>query len=183
MRFYLAVFIAVIFAIESHAATGEKSPPSGSRIDWRTVARRLVAGCGAAGAPPQPVAKPQATKEIEDSLKASTPLRGFGAGANPASQSLARVQSSMQQAQSLLTQPGADGKTGDGTTGESGAASDYLGPRQAHRRLVEAVPMLQRSVPRRSMRQAAEAGPKTRKTGCRRRSRSHGSTRLDRSTR
>ena len=29
MRFYLAVFIAVIFAIESHAATGDKSPPSG----------------------------------------------------------------------------------------------------------------------------------------------------------
>ena len=44
--------------------------------------------------------------------KASTPLHGFGAGANPASQSLARVQNSMQQAQSLLTQPGADAKPG-----------------------------------------------------------------------
>jgi hypothetical protein len=29
MRFYLAVFIAVMFSIETHAGTGDKSPPSG----------------------------------------------------------------------------------------------------------------------------------------------------------
>jgi hypothetical protein len=62
--------------------------------------------------PPRPSQNAPATKEIEDSLKASTPLHGFGAGANPALQSLARVKNSMQQAQSLLTQPDADGKPG-----------------------------------------------------------------------
>jgi hypothetical protein len=43
-------------------------------------------------------------KAIENSLKASTPLHGFGAGANPAAQSLARVQTNMQHVQSMLTQ-------------------------------------------------------------------------------
>jgi hypothetical protein len=53
-------------------------------------------------APAAPKQDPRTTRAIEDSLKASTPLHGFGAGTNPAAQSLARVRSSMQQAQSLL---------------------------------------------------------------------------------
>src|SRR5690349_10671060 len=113
MRFYLAIFIVVIFAIESHAATGEKSSPTGVE----SLGGRLLDDLSPDAAQPapaaQPAAKPQAMKEIEDSLKASTPLHGFGAGASPVSQSLARVQNSMRQAQSLLTQPGAGGKPGD----------------------------------------------------------------------
>lgn len=110
MHFYFAVFIAVIFAIQSLAATGEKSSPSGIE----SLGGRLLDDLSpdAAAAAPHPVQKTKATKEIEDSLKASTPLRGFGAGANPAAQSLARVQNSMQQAQSLLKQPGSGGSPG-----------------------------------------------------------------------
>jgi hypothetical protein len=105
MRVYLAIVVAVIFAIDAHAATGDKAPTSGVE----SIGGRLLDDLSPDAAPPQPVQKTQTTKEIEDSLKASTPLRGFGASANPASQSLAHVQSSMQQAQLLLTQPGADG--------------------------------------------------------------------------
>ena len=113
MRFYLAVFMAVAFAIESHAATGDKSPPAGVESLGGRLLDDLPLDSTQPAIPPQPAQKTQATKEIEDSLKASTPLRGFGAGASPASQSLARVQTSMQQAQTLLTQPVADGKPGD----------------------------------------------------------------------
>jgi hypothetical protein len=108
MRFNLAVFIAVIFAVDSPAATGDKSPPTGVE----SLGGQLLDDLPTDVAPPQPVPKPETIKEIEDSLKASTPLRGFDAGANPAAQSLARVQSSMQQAQSLLAQSGDVGKRG-----------------------------------------------------------------------
>src|SRR5882757_8916229 len=112
MRFYIAVFVAVMFAAESFAATGEKSPSSGVE----SLGGRLLDDLSPDAAPPNPPPRPPqnapATKEIEDSLKASTPLHGFGAGANPALQSLARVKNSMQQAQSLLTQSDADGKSG-----------------------------------------------------------------------
>ena len=112
MRFYLAVFIAVMFSIETHAGTGDKSPPSGIESLGGRLLDDLSPDAAQPAAPPQATQKTPATKEIEDSLKASTPLHGFGAGANPALQSLARVQNSMHQAQSLLTQPGADGKPG-----------------------------------------------------------------------
>jgi hypothetical protein len=112
MRVYLAVFISVIFAIQSHAATGEEAAPSGVE----SLGGRLLDDLSPEAA--QPVAPAQSApkktaKETEDSLKATTPLHGFGAEVSPASQSLARVQNSMKQAQSLLTQAGADGKSGD----------------------------------------------------------------------
>jgi hypothetical protein len=114
MRLYLAIFIAVMLAIEARAATSEKAPRSGVE----SLGERLLDDLSPDAAPPatlpQPAQKTETTKEIEDSLKASTPLRGFGAGANPAAQSLARVQSSMQQAQSLLAQPGDVGKQASG---------------------------------------------------------------------
>jgi hypothetical protein len=109
MRFYLAVIVAVMFAFDAYAATGEKAPPSGVE----SIGGRLLDDLSPNATPLRPVQKAQTTKEIEDSLKASTPLRGFGASANPASQSLAPVQSGMQQAQSLLTQPGTGGKPGE----------------------------------------------------------------------
>jgi hypothetical protein len=110
MRFYLAVFIAAIFAIESPAATGDKSPSSGVESLGGRLLDDLSPDAAQPAAPTQPATTSKVTKEIEDSLKVSTPLHGFGAAANPASQSLARVQNSMQQAQSLLTKTGADGK-------------------------------------------------------------------------
>jgi hypothetical protein len=112
MRFYLAAFISVIFAIESHAATGEKSPSSGVESLGGRLLDDLPPEAAQPVAPAQ-LAPKKTAKEIEDSLKATTPLHGFGAGASPASQSLARVQSSMKQAQSLLRQPGAGEKQGE----------------------------------------------------------------------
>ena len=112
MRFYTAVFIAVMFAAESLAVTGEKSPSSGVESLGGRLLDDLSPDAAQTKTPPRPSQNAPATKEIEDSLKASTPLHGFGAGANPASQSLARVKSSMRHAQSLLTQSDADGKSG-----------------------------------------------------------------------
>jgi hypothetical protein len=114
MRLYLAIFIAAMLIIEARAATGDKSPPSGVESLGGRLLDDLSPDAAQPATPPQPVQKTETTKEIEDSLKASTPLRGFGAGANPAAQSLARVQSSMQQAQSLLAQPGDVGKQASG---------------------------------------------------------------------
>jgi hypothetical protein len=113
MHFHLAVFVALILAIESQAATGEKSAPSGVESIGGRLLDDLSPDAGQPVAPAKTVPKPQAMKEIEDSLKASTPLHGFGAGASLTSQSLARVQSSMQQAQSRLTQPEAGGHPGE----------------------------------------------------------------------
>jgi hypothetical protein len=111
MRLYLAVFIAAILAIESRAATGDKSPTNGVESIGGRLLDDLSPDAAQPAAPAQPDRTSKITKEVEDSLKASAPLHGFGAGANPASQSLARVQNSMQQAQSLLTKTGADGKS------------------------------------------------------------------------
>jgi hypothetical protein len=79
---------------------------------------------------PQPVATPQdsatqkSKQEIEDSLKASTPLRGFGVRANPIAQPLARVQGNMKHAQGLLAKPVADAKMG--TTQFAGAVQQEI---------------------------------------------------------
>jgi len=111
MRFYLSVIVAVIFAVASYGATSDKSPARGVE----SIGGRLLDDLPTdAGSPPQttqPLQKTKTAKEIEDSLKASTPLHGFGAGTSPATQSLARVQSSMQQAQTMLTQTGASGQS------------------------------------------------------------------------
>jgi hypothetical protein len=112
MHFYLAVFITVIFAVASHAATGEKTPSSGVESLGGRLLDDLSPDAGQTKTPPRTSQHAPVTKEIEDSLKASTPLHGFGAGANPVSQSLARVQNSMHQAQTLLKQPVVVGKTG-----------------------------------------------------------------------
>jgi hypothetical protein len=109
MRFYLAIFIAAVFTITSQAATGEKSQPSGGESLGGRLLDDLSPDSGQPKAPPQPSQDGPAMKAIEDLLKASTPLHGFGAGANPAAQSLARVQTSMQRAQSMLTQTDAGG--------------------------------------------------------------------------
>lgn len=109
MRFYLAIFIAAIFSIASPAAVGEESPPSGVESLGGRLLDDLSPDTAQAKSLPQPAQDAPAMKAIEDSLKASTPLYGFGAGANPAAQSLARVQTSMLRAQSMLTQPDAAG--------------------------------------------------------------------------
>ena len=99
MRFYLAVFTVVILAIGSRAAASDKSPTNGVESLGGRLLDDLPSDAAQPTAPAQPAPTSKATKEIEDSLKASTPLHGFGAAASPAFQSLARVQSSMQQAQ------------------------------------------------------------------------------------
>jgi hypothetical protein len=109
MRFYVAGLVSLILAIESPAATGEKTSTSGSESLGGRLLEDLSPNAGSPAAMPQAVERPKDTKEIEDSLEASTPLRGFGAAASPTSQSLARVQIGMLQAQSLLTQPAGDG--------------------------------------------------------------------------
>jgi hypothetical protein len=110
MRFYLAILIAAIFVTASQAATGEKPSPSGVESLGGRLLDDLSPDAAQPSVPPKSPQKDGSTKEIEDSLKSSTPLHGFGAGANPAAQSLARVQRSMQRAQSMLTQPDADSK-------------------------------------------------------------------------
>jgi hypothetical protein len=112
MRFCFAVFLTVMFAIDTRAATGEKTPSSGVE----SLGGRLLDDLPSDAAPTQPALRTEATKEIEDSLKASTPLHGLGAGANPALQSLARVQNGMQQAQALLTHPAMGEHSGAGKT-------------------------------------------------------------------
>lgn len=112
MRFYLAVFVAIMLAIESQAATSDQSAPRGVESLGGRLLDDLSPDAGQPKFPPQPAEKTNATKEIEDSLKASTPLQAFGAGANPASQPLARVEHSMQHAQALLAHPAADSKAG-----------------------------------------------------------------------
>src|SRR5262245_203313 len=92
MRFYLAVLIAAIFAVASQAATGEKSPPSGVESLGGRLLDDLSPDVAQPPVPPRSPQNDKSTREIEDSLKASTPFHGFDAGANPAAQSLARVQ-------------------------------------------------------------------------------------------
>src|SRR3954465_483754 len=104
MRFDLAVIIAVICGIEAYAAAGDKMPAKAVESLGGRLLDDLSPDMAQPAAPGQPATpNASATKEIEDSLKASTPLRGFGAGASPASQSLTCVQNRMQQAQSILT--------------------------------------------------------------------------------
>ena len=113
MRFYLAVFVATMLAVESHAATsGQSTPPRGVESLGGRLLDDLSPDAGQPTAPPRPAEKSNATREIEDSLMASTPIHGFGAGANSASQPLARVEHSMQHAQTLLAQPAANRKAG-----------------------------------------------------------------------
>ena len=111
MRFSPAIFLAVmILAVALPLANADPTAPRGVESLGGRLLDDLSPDAGQPTTPQQPAQKPKTTKEIEDSLKASTPLRSFGAGANPAAQSLARVQQGMQQAQSLLSQPGADAK-------------------------------------------------------------------------
>jgi hypothetical protein len=110
MRFFLAAFFVVMLAIAAPAATGEKAPPSGVESIGGRLLDDLSPDAGQPVAPPKAARDARTTREIEDSLRASTPLHGLGAATSPAAQSLARVRNSMQQAQSLLSRPGADGK-------------------------------------------------------------------------
>ena len=110
MRFYLAIVIAAIFVTASQAATDGKPSPSGVESLGGRLLDDLSPDTTQPSVPPKSPQKEMGTKQIEDSLKASTPLHGFGAGANPAAQSLARVQNSMQRVQSMLAEPDADGK-------------------------------------------------------------------------
>jgi hypothetical protein len=110
MRFYLAVFIAVTLAIEAQVATGDQVTSSSVESLGEKLLDDLSPTTPQPVAPPSSSPKRKATKQIEDSLKASTPLHSFGAGASAASQSLARVGNSMEQAQSKLSQTAASGK-------------------------------------------------------------------------
>jgi len=112
MRSILSLLIVATLAVIAPAAPSEKSSSNGVE----SLGGRLLDDLSPETAQPK-VASPapqerQSVKEIEDSLKASTPMRGFGARANPAAQSLARVQSSMQRAQSMLAQADANLKGG-----------------------------------------------------------------------
>ncbi len=112
MRFYLTVLIALLFAIESQAATGDQSAPHGVESIGGRLLDDLSPDAGAPTAPPRTAKKKsRETIEIENSLKASTPLNGFGVGANPTSHPLVRVRHDMQYAQSLLAPPEPDAKS------------------------------------------------------------------------
>jgi hypothetical protein len=106
MRSVVAVLLMLVPTVGSSAATGDKSPASGvESLGGRLLDDLAPEGVQPLAAPPA-AQDPRATRAIEDSLKASTPLHSLGAGANPSAQSLARVRSTMQQAQSLLAQAG-----------------------------------------------------------------------------
>ena len=102
MRSILAVLLLLVLATVSPAAAGETVPASGVE----SLGGRLLDDLAPEGV--QPIAPapskqdPRTTRAIEDSLKASAPFHSFGASTNSAVQSLARVRSSMEQAQSLL---------------------------------------------------------------------------------
>lgn len=113
MRSVVALLLMLVSTLSSSAATGSET----SGVE--SLGGRLLDDLAPEGvqpiAPPQPAQDPRSTREVEDSLKASTPIHGFGAQTTRSAQSLARVRSTMQQAQSLLAQarpaPGADAAT------------------------------------------------------------------------
>jgi hypothetical protein len=112
MRIYVATLIAVLVATESRAANSDQTAPRGTESLGGRLLDDLSPDASQPKAAQQPTAKPKSMKELEDSLKASTPLQGLSAGANPTAQSLSRVQHGMQNAQALLAKPGADAKDG-----------------------------------------------------------------------
>src|SRR3982750_1389704 len=103
MRFYAAIILAGLMALHSLAADSGGATP----INAESIGNRLLDDLPSDTPPPQTPAqsqqKPKTTKQIEDSLKASTLLHDFNAGANPAAQPLLEVQRGMQRAQTLLT--------------------------------------------------------------------------------
>jgi hypothetical protein len=109
MRMYLAILLAIVLGSASRASTNDQATPAGTE----SLGGRLLDDLSPQPARPattrQPVPTQRSTKEIEDSLKASTPLNGFGVGQNPATQPLVRVVQGMQQAQTLLAAPGTKG--------------------------------------------------------------------------
>jgi hypothetical protein len=113
MRFYVAIILAVAIAIESRAATnGGQAAPGGTESIGGRLLDDLPPDAGRPKTSPLPAQNPRDTKAIEDALKSSSPLIGFGVNPNPTAQPLVRVQQGMQHAQSLIAQPGANAKPG-----------------------------------------------------------------------
>jgi hypothetical protein len=101
MQSILAVLLLLVLATVSPAAAGETVPASGESLGGRLL-DDLAPERVQPIAPAPSKQDPRTTRAIEDSLKASAPFHSFGASTNSAVQSLARVRSSMEQAQSLL---------------------------------------------------------------------------------
>jgi hypothetical protein len=112
MRLELAILLELAIAVAALAATNGQTAPSGVESLGSQLLNDLTPDANRPPAHPQPAPKPKTTSEIEASLKASTPLHSFGAGANPMAQPLTRVQHGMEQAQVLLAQPVVNAKAG-----------------------------------------------------------------------
>lgn len=115
MRNVCALLIVVAIATSVPAATTEPSAKArGVSAAGESVGGRLLDDLPqdntSPAVIPHPLPIPKNTREIEDSLKAGTPLVGFGAGANPISQPLVSVQRKMQHAQALLAKQRVDAR-------------------------------------------------------------------------
>lgn len=110
MRIKFVIVVALALIVVPPTARGDQAAPGGNE----SLGGRLLDDLPADSNSPMPLApsteKSDATRAIDDSLKASTPLRGFGVQGNPIAQPLARVRHSMKHAQGLLASPIVDAK-------------------------------------------------------------------------
>jgi hypothetical protein len=108
MRTFLAILLGLAIAAATFGATSNQPAPNGVESLGNQLLNDLSPDAGHRAVPQQPAQKSKSISEIEASLKASTPLHSFGAGANPTTQPLLQVQHGMKQAENLLAQPGAN---------------------------------------------------------------------------
>jgi|tagenome__1003787_1003787.scaffolds.fasta_scaffold20912895_2 hypothetical protein len=102
MRRTLAFYIALFFIALAWSANMN----SKVRADNESLGGRLLEDLPMdsqrAAASPQQSSDRAHVKALESALKAFTPMTGFGAGSNPRTEPLARIQKQMQYAQTLL---------------------------------------------------------------------------------
>src|SRR5262245_47560808 len=111
IRSHLAITASLVLVI-SLPTVADQAPAGGNESLGGRLLDDLPQGSNPPVATPHHAETRKSKQEIEDSLKASTPLRAFGVRANPIAQPLARVQGNMKQVQGLLANPVVDTKTG-----------------------------------------------------------------------
>src|SRR3954468_19999684 len=108
-RTFALYFVLLIIGLARPAAT-----ISTARADNESLGGRLLEDLPADSqrrtAIPQQPSDRAHVKAVESALKASTPLTGFDAGSQPATEPLARIQKQMQYAQTLLPAMNIDDK-------------------------------------------------------------------------
>jgi hypothetical protein len=100
MRFYLAILVGAVLAVNVQAADVQQVMPKGAE----SIGNRLLDDLSPEV--PRPIAPQQPQQP------AAPQTNGFGISDNPTSQPLARIRQGMQSAEVLLAQPAIDSKTG-----------------------------------------------------------------------